>query len=152
MAPLGKGNGFGSSLYGNTRGRRRAAATRTSSSVPHIAVCILPLCLSIPVPPFLLLCQPGAWGAAALVLAGQRRLHRRALWPCREAANHPGVAIASAHSASSAQGGPPSLPASSAAENELGGRQSVSETLQSRQKQLRAVSVSLTDWAPPWCV
>lgn len=91
MTPLRKGYGFGSSLYGNTRVRGRAAATRASPlphEPPRLAFCILPHGLSVPVHP-VLLCQPGAWRAAALLLPGRRRPRSRALEPRWEAANHP---------------------------------------------------------------
>lgn len=158
MTPLGKGDGFGSSLHGNTRGRKRAAATRAlplPHQPSHLDFCILPFVCPPLDHPFPLLCPPGVGTAAAPVLPGRGG---PAEGPCGRAGRLqtlPGVAIASAHTASSARGSvlPPSLPpAASAAEHELGRWQSVSETLQSQQKQLHAVSVSLTDQAPPWCV
>lgn len=150
---LGKGQWLWQQPVWKHRGRGRAVATRASlfpHQLPHLA-----FCPSLPfVSPSTSLsfsASLGEWRAAALVLPGRRPL-RRAQWPCWEAANHPWGSHC-LHLHCQQRTGQPSLPASSATENELGRWQSVSETdLQSRQKQLHAVSVSLTDWAPPWCV
>ncbi|XP_064278138.1 regulator of DNA class I crossover intermediates 1 isoform X3 [Passer domesticus] len=115
---------------------------RLFPSVPRLAFCILPLCLSVPVPP---LPSPlPAWGMESscagagreeeapqegpAALLGGCKPPRGSHCLCPQCQQHPGQHC---------------LPASSAAQNELGGWQSVSETPHSRQKLLHAVSVSL---------
>lgn len=98
-----------------------------------------------------LLCQLGSMDSSYPGARREEEAPQEGPWPCWEAANHPGGSHR-LYPQCQQRPGQPSLPASSAARHELGGRQSVSETLQRRQKQLHAVSVSLTDWAPPWCV
>lgn len=93
-------------------------------SLSRLAFCIL-LLLSVPVPPspssLPALGSLVAWRAAALTLPGRRR-------PCREVADHP----CGGHCLPSPSPAPhtATLPPSSAAENELGWWQPVSETLQ----------------------
>uniref|UniRef100_U3K661 Uncharacterized protein n=2 Tax=Ficedula albicollis TaxID=59894 RepID=U3K661_FICAL len=137
MTPLGKGDGFGSSLYGNTSVGRRAAASRAlplPHQLPRLASCILPLCLSIPVPPFPSL---GAWRAAAPLLPGRSTPRRRALWCCWEAANHPwrGHCLCPLCQQRTGQPCPPCLPPQQHNMNWVGGSRSRIILKQERRKQ-----------------
>lgn len=146
MTALGKGNGFGSSLYGNTRveeGQQQPEhCLFPISCLVWLSASFSFVCQPLYHP--FLLCQPervdsscpGARreeearqkGPVALLGGCKPSLGSHCLYPhCQQ------------------RTGQPSLPAPSAAENELGRWQSVSETLQSQQKQLHAMSVSLTD-------
>lgn len=98
--------------------------------------------------PFLLLCRPGGVGSSCPGAPREEEALRKVpvalLGGCK-----PSLCL---YPHCQQRTGQPSLPAPSAAENELGRWQSVSETLQSQQKHLCAMSVSLMDWALPWCV
>ncbi|XP_023774398.1 uncharacterized protein C12orf40 homolog isoform X2 [Cyanistes caeruleus] len=138
MTPLGKSDGFGSSLHGNSRGRK-AGATRAlplPHQLPCLAFCILPLCLSVPVPPFC--CSLPAWGLGEQLpwcSQGGGGPAEGPLWHCWEAANHPRVAIASTHTASSTRGSSPSLPPQQQKMNWVGGSRSRIILKQERRKQ-----------------